>query len=85
MLHMRFAKPARTVKSLISPALRHHSAICPVAARPQARPPSGSAPKSTTVYVGKIAPSLDDSVVRQLLEACGPVKSWKRMTVGDPR
>lgn len=42
----------------------------------------GSAPKSTTVYVGKIAPTLEDAVVKQLLEACGPVKSWKRMTVG---
>jgi RNA-binding protein 25 len=33
------------------------------------------------VYVGKIAPTADDTVVRQLLEACGAIKSWKRMTV----
>ena len=39
-------------------------------------------PKSTTLYVGKIAPSVDDSVIKALLEACGPVKSWKR--VQDP-
>jgi len=40
------------------------------------------AEKSTTVYVGKIASSLDDSIVQSLLEACGKVKSWKRAT--DP-
>jgi RNA recognition motif-containing protein len=51
------------------------------AARPQPRPSGGIAPKNTTVYVGKIAPTLDDSVVQQLLQACGPTKSWKRMTV----
>lgn len=39
-------------------------------------------PKSTTLYVGKIAPSIDDNVIKALLEACGPVKSWKR--VQDP-
>ena len=39
-------------------------------------------PKSTTLYVGKIAPSCDDGMMRALLEACGPVRSWKR--VQDP-
>ncbi|CAL8467178.1 g6714 [Coccomyxa elongata] len=39
-------------------------------------------PKSTTLYVGKIAPSVDDSVIKALLEACGSMKSWKR--VQDP-
>lgn len=38
--------------------------------------------KSTTLYVGKIALSVEDSVIRSLLEACGPVKSWK--PVQDP-
>ena len=33
--------------------------------------------KSTTVYVGKIAASVDDALVRSLLDACGGVKSWK--------
>lgn len=35
--------------------------------------------------MGKIAPSLEDSVVRALLEACGPVASWKRMQDSDGR
>ncbi len=30
--------------------------------------------KSCTVYVGKIASSLEDRALRTLLEACGPVK-----------
>lgn len=50
--------------------------------RPQvqvAGPPSAPAPRSTTVWVGKIAPSIDDPALRQLLDACGPVRSWKRM------
>lgn len=38
--------------------------------------------KSTTLYVGKIALTVEDSVIRSLLEACGPVKSWK--PVQDP-
>lgn len=37
--------------------------------------PLGPKPAST-VYVGKIAPSLPDGVVRDLLEACGAIKSW---------
>lgn len=37
-----------------------------------------AAEKSTIVYVGKIAPTLDDDVVSSLLNACGTVKSWKR-------
>ena len=46
---------------------------------------AASASRSTTCYVGKIAPSLEDSVVRALLEACGPVTSWKRMQDSDGR
>ena len=38
-------------------------------------------PKSTSAFVGKISTSVDDSLVQALLEACGPVKSWKRMLV----
>lgn len=34
--------------------------------------------KSTSVYVGKIANTVDDTVMQALLEACGGVKSWKR-------
>ncbi|XP_021849722.1 RNA-binding motif protein 25-like [Spinacia oleracea] len=32
----------------------------------------------TTVYVGKIASSVESDFVRSLLELCGPIKSWKR-------
>ena len=38
--------------------------------------------KSTTIYVGKIAATLDDDVMMKLLEACGKVKQWK--PVKDP-
>lgn len=37
--------------------------------------PLGPKPAST-VYVGKIAPSIPDPVIRELLEACGRIKSW---------
>lgn len=46
------------------------------------RPVGSGALKSTTLYVGKIAATVDDSTIKRLLEACGPVKSWKRMS--DP-
>ena len=58
---------------------------------PPAAPVAPAAPKettpadpkeSTTVYVGKIPPSVDDDLVRILLDACGDVRSWKR--VMDP-
>lgn len=42
-------------------------------------------PKQTTLYVGKIAPSISDSLIKELLEACGPVKSWKRMEDPDSK
>ncbi|KAJ3677500.1 hypothetical protein LUZ60_003224 [Juncus effusus] len=32
----------------------------------------------TTVYVGKIAPTVDNDFLLSLLKLCGPVKSWKR-------
>ena len=41
------------------------------------RPPAGPIAKSTTLYVGKIAPTIPEDVIRSLLEACGTVKSWK--------
>lgn len=40
-------------------------------------PPAGPIAKSTTLYVGKIAPTIPEDVIRSLLEACGTVKSWK--------
>ncbi|CAD7703997.1 unnamed protein product [Ostreobium quekettii] len=46
---------------------------------PRTPPPSMSmVHRSTSVYVGKIANSVDDGVMQSLLEACGGVKSWKR-------
>lgn len=41
------------------------------------------AQKSTTLYVGKIASTVSDETIQTLLEACGPVKSWKPMQ--DPQ
>eukprot|EP01103_Thecamoeba_quadrilineata_P018686 TRINITY_DN724_c0_g1_i1.p1 TRINITY_DN724_c0_g1~~TRINITY_DN724_c0_g1_i1.p1 ORF type:complete len:695 (+),score=172.47 TRINITY_DN724_c0_g1_i1:120-2087(+) len=38
--------------------------------------------KCTTIYVGKIAPTVEDDFMRRLLEQCGQVVSWKR--VQDP-
>ena len=37
------------------------------------------AQKSTTLYIGKIATSVSEETIQTLLEACGPVKSWKPM------
>lgn len=42
-------------------------------------------PKQTTLYVGKIASSVGDDIIKELLEACGPVKSWKRMEDPDTK
>lgn len=38
--------------------------------------------RPSTLYVGKIPDSLDDKTLRQVLEACGQIMSWKRPT--DP-
>eukprot|EP00878_Enallax_costatus_P040344 GHUV01046510.1.p1 GENE.GHUV01046510.1~~GHUV01046510.1.p1 ORF type:complete len:123 (-),score=25.94 GHUV01046510.1:287-655(-) len=46
---------------------------------PSAPSPTASTiapPRATTVYVGKIAASIPDTVIRELLEACGTIKSW---------
>ncbi|GAQ84979.1 RNA-binding protein 25 [Klebsormidium nitens] len=51
----------------------------PVGFPPPGAPPMAPLPKpSTTMYVGKIAPTVDDDLVRSILEVCGPLKSWKR-------
>ncbi|XP_077223091.1 RNA-binding motif protein 25-like isoform X2 [Tasmannia lanceolata] len=42
----------------------------------------------TTVYVGKIAPTVENDFLLSILRLCGPVKSWKRAqdpTDGSPR
>jgi RNA-binding protein 25 len=33
-------------------------------------------PPASTVYVGKIASSVPDPVIRELLTACGSIRSW---------
>ncbi len=51
---------------------------------PPPRPmPPAPVSKATTVYVGKIAATVEDSVIKKLLEACGSVKSWKLMKEPD--
>jgi hypothetical protein len=73
--------PEHHQNTLVLTAGPHCCSVPLPAARPQPRPSGGIAPKNTTVYVGKIAPTLEDAVVQQLLQACGATKSWKRMTV----
>lgn len=53
-----------------------NSHACPVTGTVLSPAP---ATKSTTLYVGKIAASVPDDVIKTLLESCGPVKSWKPM------
>ncbi|XP_024530282.1 RNA-binding protein 25 isoform X1 [Selaginella moellendorffii] len=46
-----------------------------------AKPIFGAGPYEkpfTTVYVGKIAPTIEDAFLRNVLQLCGPIKSWKR-------
>eukprot|EP00005_Dracoamoeba_jomungandri_P008783 CAMPEP_0174275112 /NCGR_PEP_ID=MMETSP0439-20130205/59651_1 /TAXON_ID=0 /ORGANISM="Stereomyxa ramosa, Strain Chinc5" /LENGTH=587 /DNA_ID=CAMNT_0015367191 /DNA_START=8 /DNA_END=1771 /DNA_ORIENTATION=+ len=42
--------------------------------------PSPSPQKHTTVYVGKIAASVEDDFLHVVLQQCGSVTSWKRVT-----
>eukprot|EP00252_Welwitschia_mirabilis_P023953 TRINITY_DN691_c0_g1_i1.p1 TRINITY_DN691_c0_g1~~TRINITY_DN691_c0_g1_i1.p1 ORF type:complete len:855 (+),score=279.07 TRINITY_DN691_c0_g1_i1:214-2778(+) len=49
------------------PAVKGTTPIFPLAEKPQ-----------TTVYVGKIAPTVDNEFLLSILELCGPIKSWKR-------
>ena len=50
------------------------------AAAPPPRLPGGQPPRSTTCWVGRIAPTVQSDFVQQLLEACGPVTEWKPVT-----
>ncbi|KAL5552903.1 hypothetical protein UlMin_040304 [Ulmus minor] len=57
--------------------------IIPPVVRPAIVPSVTPAEKpQTTVYVGKIAPTVENDFMLSLLQLCGPVKSWKR---GFPR
>ncbi|CAK7326957.1 unnamed protein product [Dovyalis caffra] len=55
------------VRPVISPIIRPVVPSVTPAEKPQ-----------TTVYVGKIAPSVENDFMMSLLQFCGPVKSWKR-------
>ncbi|GMH20717.1 hypothetical protein Nepgr_022558 [Nepenthes gracilis] len=63
--------------------------IIPPAVRPPILPIVTPADKpQTTVYVGKIALTVENDFVLSLLQLCGPVKSWKRAqdpSDGTPR
>ncbi|GLT50338.1 hypothetical protein SLA2020_238290 [Shorea laevis] len=63
--------------------------ILPPVVRPGILPAVMPAEKpQTTVYIGKIAPTVDNDFMLSLLSLCGPVKSWKRAqdpTDGTPR
>ncbi|PON59329.1 Splicing factor-like protein [Parasponia andersonii] len=57
--------------------------IIPPVVRPAVVPSVTPADKpQTTVYVGKIAPTVENNFMLSLLQFCGAVKSWKR---GFPR
>ncbi|XP_059445549.1 LOW QUALITY PROTEIN: RNA-binding motif protein 25 [Corylus avellana] len=63
--------------------------IMPPVVRPAFVPPVTLAEKpQTTVYVGKIASTVENNFMLSLLQLCGPVKSWKRAqdpTNGTPK
>ncbi|XP_057528779.1 RNA-binding motif protein 25 isoform X1 [Amaranthus tricolor] len=64
---------------VISPVVR--PPVLPLVVIPAEKP-------QTTVYVGKIASSVENDFIRSLLELCGPIKSWKRAqdpSDGTPR
>ncbi|KAJ4974056.1 hypothetical protein NE237_007230 [Protea cynaroides] len=62
---------------IVPPVLRPVVSILPPTEKPQ-----------TTVYVGKIASTVENEFMLSLLRLCGPVKSWKRAqdpSDGTPR
>ncbi|KAK9847428.1 hypothetical protein WJX84_011241, partial [Apatococcus fuscideae] len=76
--------PPGSVPPLMRPPLLPGAsqAAAPVVLPKPAEGPSkgpGLPPKHTTLYVGKIAPTVDDETIKKLMETCGPVKSWKRL------
>ncbi|XP_030511479.2 RNA-binding protein 25 isoform X2 [Rhodamnia argentea] len=52
--------------------------IIPPIVRPALVPVTPAEKPQTTVYVGKIASSVENDFMLSLLQLCGPVKSWKR-------
>ncbi|XP_008446214.2 RNA-binding motif protein 25 isoform X1 [Cucumis melo] len=63
--------------------------IIPPVVRPAVLPSVTPAEKpQTTIYIGRIAQSVDNDFMLSLLQLCGPVKSWKRAqdpSDGTPR
>ncbi|KAG1364082.1 RNA-binding protein 25-like [Cocos nucifera] len=57
----------RGVPPIVTPVVRPVAPVVAPTEKPQ-----------TTVYVGKIALTVDDEFLLSLLRLCGPVKSWKR-------
>ncbi|XP_050375050.1 RNA-binding motif protein 25 isoform X2 [Argentina anserina] len=61
--------------------------ILPPVVRPALPTVTPAEKPQTTVYVGKIAPTVDNDFMLYLLQLCGPVKNWKRAQdpTGTPR
>ncbi|KAK7307216.1 hypothetical protein VNO77_40077 [Canavalia gladiata] len=63
--------------------------IIPPVIRPVVAPSVTPAEKpQTTVYIGKIAPTVENEFMLSLLQLCGPIKSWKRpqdLSTGTPK
>ncbi|KAL5230501.1 hypothetical protein ABZP36_029277 [Zizania latifolia] len=62
----------------IIPGIRGAPPVIPPTARPPTPAVTPSDKPPTAVYVGKIAPAVDNEFLLSLLQLCGPVKSWKR-------
>ncbi|PPD89229.1 hypothetical protein GOBAR_DD13825 [Gossypium barbadense] len=59
--------------------------IIPPVIRPAVPNVTPTEKPQTTVYIGKIAPTVDNDFMLSLLHLCGPVKSWKRPSNGTPK
>ncbi|CAH1424255.1 unnamed protein product [Lactuca virosa] len=64
------------------PMMALRGPVVPTIIRPPINTITPAEKPMTTVYVGKIASSVDNEFMLSLLQLCGPVKSWKR--VPDP-
>ncbi|RCV31047.1 hypothetical protein SETIT_6G145200v2 [Setaria italica] len=62
----------------IIPGIRGVPPLVAPAARPPAPTVTPADKPPTAVYVGKIAPTVDNDFLLSLLRLCGSVKSWKR-------
>ncbi|CAL5012332.1 unnamed protein product [Urochloa decumbens] len=62
----------------IIPGIRGVPPLVAPAARPPAPTVAPADKPPTAVYVGKIAPTVDNDFLLSLLRLCGSVKSWKR-------